>query len=157
MQLEFVIPGFLGWTAPQYRCNGGPLLPAVRSGYPELAPELQPLIDPDPAARRQAWAYRRLQLASWLAGIAAGGSLGLGLLIWRFFRLTMFLPNGLLLTALSVTCSYLAYRRFHRLASVLTDYWAKQPEAALAESGFRHYDVTPQGIFPRSGGFTGGA
>lgn len=148
--IEFIIPPFYGLKIPRYQCDGGPPLPALRSGYPALAPPLLRMTEPFGDCRRLVREYHGLQLLSWFTGACAGLSLALALLAYPFFRMTILMPNSAVLLALSVGFNYLAYRRFQALAAKLSARLREVAAGRLAETWFRHYDVTPHGIFPRS-------
>jgi hypothetical protein len=149
--IEFTIPSFLGFKTPRYRCDDGAEMPAVTAGFPALSPPLRRLAERFPDSRRLARNYRHLQFLSWFTGVCAGLNLGLGLLAWHYFRFTVFLPNGAALTALSVSFNFLAYNYFRKMATSLEQHSREQPDAEPGDLGFRHYDVTPHGVFERSG------
>jgi hypothetical protein len=149
--IEFTTPPFLGFKTPHYRSDDGVELPALAQGYPALSPPVRRLAERFPDCRRLARTYGHLLFLSWFTGICAGLNLGLGLLAWHYFRFTVFLPNAAALTALSVSFNFLSNNCFCRMAKALERRLREQPDADPGEAGFRHYDVTPHGVFQRSG------
>ncbi len=149
--IEFDLPPFGSFRPPRYRREGGPSLTAVASGFPSPVAELRRLIRLFPDCRRAERVYVRLQFLSWFTAGCATFSLVLGLLAWRYFRFTVLLPNALALAAIAIVLRLLAELQFRRLAALLAEACLEHPAAEAQEHDvFRHYDVTPHGVFART-------
>jgi hypothetical protein len=148
--IEFDLPPFGSFRPPRYRREGGPARSAVASGFPSPVAELRRLIQHFPDCRRAERAYVRLQFLSWFTAGCATFSLVLGLLAWRYFRFTVLLPNALALAAIAIVLRLLADLQFRRLADLLAEACREHPEIGEQDDAFRHYDVTPHGIFRRT-------
>jgi len=147
--IEFELPPFGSFRPPRYRREGGPPLPAVAPGFPSPVTALSAIIRRFPDCRRAERIYVRLQFLSWFAAGCATFSLVLGLLAWRYFRFTVLLPNALALAAIAVALRLLADLQFRSLAALMAKACREHPEAVGEDDAFRHYDVTPHGIFRR--------
>lgn len=155
--LEFDIPPYpvCAWRLPRYRLDGGPALPAVASGFPSLAAGVVRLMAPFLDCRKLACSYKYLHILAWFALSCALFEIGLGVLLWPYFHhyfIRHLLRDGVVLLALAAGSHLLAHLYFRRLAATLSRHCRERPdEDDSAERGFRHYDVTPQGVIARGG------